>query len=102
MTQVQVGDFGLACCFQHSPENVTLISQKNISPDHKGEIGTRLYAAPEQLKGKCDPKSDIYSLGIVLFELLQPFSTSMERSKLITQLKTGNIAPDLMTRAPKL
>nr|CAD7438762.1 unnamed protein product [Timema bartmani] len=59
MTQVQVGDFGLACCFQHSPENVTLISQKKISPDHKGEIGTRLYAAPEQLKGKCDPKAQL-------------------------------------------
>lgn len=33
-------------------------------------IGTLRYVAPEQLHGKADPRSDVYSLGLTLFELL--------------------------------
>lgn len=33
-------------------------------------IGTMRYVAPEQLQGKSDPRSDIYGLGLTLFEWL--------------------------------
>ncbi|XP_055314285.1 eukaryotic translation initiation factor 2-alpha kinase 1-like [Sitodiplosis mosellana] len=84
---VQLGDFGLACPLQakHSPDSM---------------IGTITYAAPEQLKGHCDPKSDIYSLGIILLELLIPFSTDMERLKTIEAARKGvlpsNIPPKFL------
>ncbi len=48
---------------------------KMESPDHtltrSGEfIGTLRYVAPEQLHGQTDERSDVYSLGLTLFEML--------------------------------
>lgn len=40
--QIHLGDFGLACS----------LHRKN----HHSVIGTQMYAAPEQLQGKCDTK----------------------------------------------
>ncbi|XP_035787340.1 eukaryotic translation initiation factor 2-alpha kinase 1-like isoform X2 [Anopheles albimanus] len=78
---IQLGDFGLACPLQSSHTGVG--------------FGTPLYAAPEQLEGKCDPKSDIYSLGIILLELLVPFSTDMERAETIKQVRHGQYPQEL-------
>lgn len=45
-----------------------------------GGVGTATYAAPEQLKGNSyNEKCDMYSLGILLFELFHPMQTAMER-----------------------
>jgi translation initiation factor 2-alpha kinase 1 len=58
------------------------------------------YAAPEQLASPCKPydeKADIYSLGIILFELYNPFSSAMERAIAIDRLKCG-IFPDTFTK----
>lgn len=54
----KLGDFGIAREMTKSNGTVSM-------------RGTPLYAAPEVFKGgKCDQRSDIYSLGIVLYKLL--------------------------------
>src|ERR1700693_5888854 len=56
---VKVLDFGLAT----SPQDKTLTAARVV-------MGTPAYMAPEQLEGKeCDARSDIYALGLVLYEM---------------------------------
>jgi len=56
---VWVTDFGLA----------KYIEQDNLT--HTGEVlGTLRYMSPEQLSGNADERSDLYSLGLTLYELL--------------------------------
>ncbi|KAI8072412.1 kinase-like domain-containing protein [Gongronella butleri] len=83
-------------------------SRANLPPlrrAHTIGIGTRTYASPEQLEfsGKSyDEKVDVYSLGIIFFELFQPFSTSMERADAIAKLKNLAMLPDaFVERYPK-
>ena len=61
-----VTDFGLARRFGETSDE-SRITQEGLL------IGTPAYMAPEQVKGeqsKICPQSDVYSLGVVLFELL--------------------------------
>lgn len=71
----------------HTPlsenENVTF---KNSL--HTTYVGTQLYMSPEQMNGEgYNYKIDIYSLGIILFELLIPFVTEMERINVLLNLR---------------
>jgi len=51
-------------------------------------LGTPLYCAPEQLSlSHYDNKVDIYSLGIILFELYSIMETSHEKNDLINKLR---------------
>lgn len=79
----QLGDFGLACPLEN-----------NDVVRHNG-FGTRLYAAMEQLDGQCCKKSDIYSLGVILLELLSKCVTVMECFKKVEKLKKGETLEEL-------
>ncbi|CEP13529.1 hypothetical protein [Parasitella parasitica] len=68
-------------------------------------VGTRTYASPEQLAIPAqayDEKVDIYSLGIILFELFQPFTTGMERADSIDKLKRGIFPEGFLEMYPKV
>jgi serine/threonine protein kinase len=76
---VWVTDFGL----------VKIAEQRDLT--QTGEIvGTLRYMAPEQLSGKADARTDIYSLGLTLFELITlspPFGG--ESTSILTQKMQG-------------
>jgi eukaryotic-like serine/threonine-protein kinase len=59
--RIMVLDFGIAKAAD-VPSNLTLASER---------VGTPFYMSPEQIRGEpCDVRSDLYSLGVVFFELL--------------------------------
>ncbi|KAL1492916.1 hypothetical protein ABEB36_011082 [Hypothenemus hampei] len=101
--QIKVGDFGLVKDIE-SAFDLDYSRRSNLNNSYKGhtkEVGTTLYMSPEQSKGRIyDYKVDIYSLGIILFELLVPFNTYMERIKTLTDLKTQKFPQNFDKRYP--
>ncbi len=60
--QVKVADFGIARAFGGTDDELTQTGSV---------MGTATYFSPEQAQGKTvDPRSDLYSLGVVLFEMV--------------------------------
>jgi eukaryotic-like serine/threonine-protein kinase len=79
---VWVMDFGL----------VKIVEQKDLTL--AGEIvGTLRYMAPEQLEGQADARTDIYALGLTLFELLtlRPAFDGDETATLAQRLRQSDI-----------
>ncbi|MEM9657475.1 MAG: serine/threonine-protein kinase [Planctomycetota bacterium] len=78
---VWITDFGLAKAIDGSD------SRPNVS--HAGDlIGTLRYMAPEQLHGQADAQSDVYGLGLSLYELatLQPAFVADSASELVAKI----------------
>jgi serine/threonine protein kinase/WD40 repeat protein len=87
-----LGDFGIAQ------------SAKTLMDGQSGFYGTPSYLSPEQIRGEfLTPASDIYSLGIVVYELLtgvRPFFDFMPAAVIHKQLHEP--LPDLQLLRPEL
>jgi serine/threonine protein kinase len=59
--------------------------EDDLSPDNERTTGTLRYMAPERLKGYGDTRSDVYALGVTLYELCtqKPAFESPDRGKLV-------------------
>ncbi|KAJ3358715.1 hypothetical protein GGF32_010055 [Allomyces javanicus] len=116
---VKIGDFGLATTFlftaaqsldvlEGSMGNLSVSRGAGTAPrpipgteikiedtqrSLTSDVGTALYVAPELKSGhsKYNQKVDIYSLGIILFELFHRFSTGMERATTLLRLRQPEI-----------
>ncbi|NWI70198.1 E2AK1 kinase, partial [Todus mexicanus] len=99
---VKIGDFGLACkdLLWDGGDHWSKTERIN-GLTHTSGVGTCLYASPEQLQGShYDFKSDMYSMGVILLELFQPFGTEMERTEVLTRLRNGQIPHSFYKKWP--
>ena len=104
---IKLGDFGLVSVHSNVREEKnnfwsgSFFRNNNSAKyiNYGGElitmgIGTRFYCSPEQEKSKnYDSKTDIYSLGIIIFEMLYKFDSLMERDIILTKVNQKGIFP---------
>ena len=96
--RVKVLDFGIAKRQSHG-----ILDEQTVATTDAHIVGTPRYMSPEQLQGQAiDPRSDIFSFGIVLHELVvgrHPFSGAsigdIARSIINDDLAPLPITPDL-------
>jgi len=109
-------DWGLAKVLEgqdaHQDDLNKTIDQLNMEgQDPKGHhtrsrevLGTPLYMAPEQARGENDlvgPRSDVYSLGVILYEILSGEVPHLWTNTLDTVKRVGTLpAPPLHSAAP--
>ncbi len=84
--RVKVADFGIAKAMEAAD-----LTQPGLM------VGTAKYVAPEQVEGKpVDARTDIYSLGIVLYEMLcgrAPFEAEGEAATALARLQRDALRP---------
>ena len=106
---VKIGDFGLVQTFDKNKKESNNSSFNSFFFNNNlqylnfgGElmtvgIGTKYYCSPEQEKSKIyDNKTDIYSLGIIIFEMFYKFNSLMERDIILRGIKEEQKYPDDM------
>lgn len=86
---IKICDFGLA-----KKINNQNLDNKNLDNSYSTEIGSNFYRAPEIDNHHYNNKIDIYSLGIILIELLLvDTKTQFEKFKLLKEILDNKIKP---------
>jgi len=84
--RVKVADFGIAKAMAEAD-----LTQPGLM------VGTAKYLAPEQVRGEgVDPRTDVYSLGVVLYEMLcgrPPFSADTDAATALARLTSEPLRP---------
>ena len=85
----KVLDFGVA--------KATGVSHATEAGMFKGKLG---YAAPEQILGDSEQRSDVFAVGVLLWELLAYRRLSQDRTQQeIVQARMAGVDPELMKKA---
>jgi serine/threonine-protein kinase len=96
--EAKVLDFGVSKLSDESGDQVSITVTGNL-------VGTPTYMAPEQVRGNktVDPRSDVYSLGVVLYQMLagRPPFQGQVYSALMIEIATTD-APRLRTLRPDI
>lgn len=66
-------------------------------------VGTASYSAPEQLEhGVARAHCDMFSVGLIAYELFYPFGSAMERAKHFGHLRAGEVPREFVRRWARL
>ncbi len=108
---VKIGDFGLVQKLDKNKKGAnnnqfnTFFNYNSLQYVNFGGdlltvgIGTKYYCSPEQEKSEnYDNKTDIYSLGIIIFEMFYKFNSLMERDITLRGIKEEQIYPKDMEK----
>ncbi|KAJ9207145.1 hypothetical protein DTO164E3_419 [Paecilomyces variotii] len=85
----RIGDFGLATSGQFSTA-VLSSGAAEYAGNFTRSIGTTYYVAPEMKSvagGNYNEKVDMYSLGVIFFEMCHPLKTAMERDQTLQAIR---------------
>lgn len=93
MGTVKIADFGIAKMIGHEVTAPMTDAETQNEKSASYTLGTPTYAAPEQQSGNADQRADIYSLGVVLYELLTGKLPTKE-FELLTA-RSGDMSTDL-------
>lgn len=99
---VKIGDFGLASLdkLEETHEGFTpkqLAHRSRIL--HSMKVGTPMYTSPEQESGgHYDQKTDIYSLGLIFYEMLVNFVTNHERYEHFGMIREKHDVPTVFKK----
>jgi translation initiation factor 2-alpha kinase 4 len=86
----KIGDFGLATTSQYHVSDRLTVMSGATGGDMTRSVGTTLYVAPELRSASgvsYNDKVDMYSLGIMFFEMCEPFGTAMERIRALQAIR---------------
>jgi translation initiation factor 2-alpha kinase 4 len=96
---VKLGDFGLAKIL-NSETKFPINTSRDFLMSNAGDllscgVGTMYYCSPEQEKGGIyDEKTDIFSLGIVIFEMFFSFGSLMHRDIVLREIREKHNFPN--------
>lgn len=101
----QIGDFGLATSGQF-----TTAVRSSAAADFEGDLtrslGTTYYVAPEMksvVSGHYNEKVDMFSLGVIFFEMCHPLPTGMERDQTLQQIRQkSHVLPPTFQQSDKV
>ncbi|KAF7719568.1 Serine/threonine-protein kinase, GCN2 family protein [Penicillium ucsense] len=85
----RIGDFGLATSGQFTTA-VRSSAAADFEGDFTRSLGTTYYVAPEMksgLPGHYNEKVDMFSLGVIFFEMCHPLTTGMERDHTLRSIR---------------
>ena len=95
----KIGDFGLSYA---SGQRELAEAAYTIEGAETFGVGSPLYSSPEQLEtGKATVLSDVYSLGVLAFEMYHDFGTSHERIACLQRFRQGHVDAALAKKYPE-
>jgi len=102
---MKIGDFGLASVEkqEEKKKEILAVTSLQLQKMKSEKVGTPMYTSPEQENGgNYDEKTDIYSLGLVFYEMLQNFATIHERVIAFNGLRNNHsVSEDFVKKFPK-